>query len=82
VIAVVGQLLDARAAFLERFVAVALQHQGSGTPDIDLGYNTGKIARLRSEIRLTPIIAWVVKLRVKVATNSAGRRGDNAGLRW
>jgi hypothetical protein len=32
----------------ERFLAVALQHQGGGTPDIDLGYYRGKIARLRS----------------------------------
>jgi hypothetical protein len=33
---------------LERFVAVAFQHQGGGTPDIDLGYHAANIAGLRS----------------------------------
>jgi hypothetical protein len=33
---------------LERFVAVALQHQGGGPSDIDLGDHVGKIRRLRS----------------------------------
>ena len=48
VITVGRQLVDARAAFLKRLVAVTLQHQGGGAPDIDLGYHGGKIARLRS----------------------------------
>src|SRR5215467_8176815 len=42
VIAVSRELLGARGALLERFVSVALQHQGGGTPDIDLGYHAGK----------------------------------------
>jgi hypothetical protein len=42
------ELVDAPVALFERFVAVALQHQGGGTPDIDLGYHGRKIARLRS----------------------------------
>ena len=50
VITVGRQLVDARAAFLKRLVAVTLQHQGGGAPDIDLGYHGGKIARLRSTI--------------------------------
>ena len=33
------ELIDAPVALLERFVAIALQHQGGGTPDIDLGYH-------------------------------------------
>jgi hypothetical protein len=48
VIAVGRELVDAVAALLERVVAVALQHQGGSTPDIDLGYHGGKFARLRS----------------------------------
>jgi hypothetical protein len=47
-ITVSGELVDAGAALLERFVAVAFQHKSGGTPDIDLGYHAGKIARLRS----------------------------------
>jgi hypothetical protein len=37
--AVRRDLVDAGAALLERFVAVAFEHQGGGTPDIDLGYH-------------------------------------------
>ena len=47
-IAVGREFVGPRGALLERFIAVALQHQGAGTPDIDLGYHAGKIARLRS----------------------------------
>jgi hypothetical protein len=48
VIAVGSELVGARAAFLERFLAIALEHQIGGTPDIDLGYHAGKIAVVRS----------------------------------
>ena len=48
VIAVRRELVGTGAALLERFVAVALQHQGGGTPDIDLGYHAWKFAGLRS----------------------------------
>jgi hypothetical protein len=48
VIAVRRELVGTGAALLERFVAVALQHQGGGAPDIDLGYHARKFARLRS----------------------------------
>jgi hypothetical protein len=48
VIAISSEFVDTRAALLERFVAVAFQHQGGGTPDIDLGYHAGKTARLRA----------------------------------
>jgi hypothetical protein len=33
---------------VERFIAIAFQHQRGGTPDVDLGYHVGQIARLRS----------------------------------
>jgi hypothetical protein len=69
VITVSRELVDTRAALLERFVAVAPQHQSGGTPDIDLGYHAKKIAGLPSKKRLTPIIAWLAKLRVKVAAD-------------
>ena len=39
VIASGRKLLDAPVALLERFVAIPLQHQGGGAPDIDLGYH-------------------------------------------
>jgi hypothetical protein len=48
VIAAGRELVDPGAALPERFVAIALQDQGGDTPDIDLGYHVGKIARLRS----------------------------------
>ena len=47
-IAIRRELVDARSALFERFVAAALQHQGGGAPDIDLGYYTGESAGLRS----------------------------------
>jgi hypothetical protein len=30
---------------LERFIAVALEHQGSGAPDVDLGYRAVRFPR-------------------------------------
>ena len=39
---------EAAKVLVERFVAVALEHQVGGAPDIDLGYHAGKIAGLRS----------------------------------
>ena len=48
VIAVGRELVGPRGALLERFFAIALQHQGRGTPDIDLGYPAVKTAGLRS----------------------------------
>jgi hypothetical protein len=48
VIAVGRELVDPGAALLERFVAIALQHQGGGTPNIDLRYHAAKIARRRA----------------------------------
>ena len=56
------ELVSARAAFLERFLAVALQHQVGSAPDIDLGYHPGKIAGLRSRNVLTPKIALVANI--------------------
>ena len=35
----------ARIALLERLVAVALEHQGGGALDVDLGYHATKNAR-------------------------------------
>src|SRR6478672_7100309 len=43
VIAVGSEHVVARAALLERFLAVALEHQIGGGPDIDLGYHAGKL---------------------------------------
>ena len=48
VIAVCCQLVNASAALVERFIAIAFQHQGGGTPDIDLRYHEANIAGLRS----------------------------------
>ena len=36
------KLIGARGAFLERFLAVALEHEVGGAPDIDLGYHAEK----------------------------------------
>jgi hypothetical protein len=43
-----GEFVGARRAFLERFVAVTLEHEVGGAPDIDLGYHAEKTAGLRS----------------------------------
>ena len=42
-IAVGRELVGARDALLERFLAVALEHQIGGAPDIDFGYHAGKL---------------------------------------
>jgi hypothetical protein len=63
------ELVNARAAFVKRFVAVALHHQIGGSPNIDLGYHAAKNCRLAVEKRLTPLIAWLSALRVKVAAD-------------
>jgi hypothetical protein len=44
VIAIRRELVGACGALFKRFLAVALQHQGGGAPDIDLGYHTGESA--------------------------------------
>jgi len=36
------EFVDAFGALLERLLAVALEHQGGGMPDIDLGYHGGQ----------------------------------------
>ena len=44
VITVRREFVDTGAALFERLVTLALQHQGGGTPDIDLGYHGAKTA--------------------------------------
>jgi len=50
VIVLRGEFISARGAFVRRLVAVALKHEVGGTPDLDLGYHRGEVARLRSLI--------------------------------
>ena len=50
VIVLRGELIGARGAFLKGLVAVALEHEGGGAPDVDLGYHRKQAARLRSPI--------------------------------
>jgi|HubBroStandDraft_3_1064219.scaffolds.fasta_scaffold332967_3 hypothetical protein len=38
------QFVGARSAFLKGLRAVLLEHQGGGTPDVDLGYHVRNIA--------------------------------------
>jgi hypothetical protein len=51
------ELVDARGAFLERFLAVALEHQGGGAPDVDLGNHTVRFPRAgrRLQAGATPL---------------------------
>jgi hypothetical protein len=59
VIATGGKLVSARAALLERFLAVARQHQTGGAPDIDLGYHAGKLQACgRETINTNNCMAW------------------------
>ena len=50
---------------LERFLAVALEHQIGGAPDIDLGYHAGKLRACGRETINTKI-EWLGTLPVKV----------------
>jgi hypothetical protein len=43
------ELVNAPAAFIEGFVAVALHHQIGGSPDIDFGCHAAQIAGLPSK---------------------------------
>jgi len=61
------EFVGPRRAFFKGFLAVALEHQVGGAPDIDLGYHAGKTAGLRSRNVLTPKIALHAILRVRVA---------------
>lgn len=47
------QLVGARFAFLERLLAIALEHQVGGAPDIDLGYHAG-IGENRDDVDCAP----------------------------
>jgi hypothetical protein len=44
VIVMRGHLVGTRGAFLEGLVAVPLEHEGGGAPDVDLGYHVRNIA--------------------------------------
>jgi hypothetical protein len=48
VIAGDGELVNTRVAYVERFLAAALDHQIGGSPDIDLGCHAQKMAGLPS----------------------------------
>ena len=48
IIAGESELISPGGAFLQCLLAVALEHQLRRTPNIDLGYHTGKRARLAS----------------------------------
>lgn len=50
VIVVRGELVGARSAFLKGLVAVPLEHELGGAPDVDLGYHKEQTARFRSPI--------------------------------
>jgi hypothetical protein len=39
------ELVNARGAFLERSLAIALEHQGGGAPDVDLGNHAVRFPR-------------------------------------
>ena len=43
VIVLRGELVAARSALLKGLVAVALEHEVGGAPDVDLGYNGNRL---------------------------------------
>jgi hypothetical protein len=49
------ELVNARSAFLERLLAIALEHQSGGTPDVDLGNHAeGSHERARDDKSARP----------------------------
>jgi hypothetical protein len=50
VIVLRGELVGARGAFLKGLVAVPVEHEVGGAPDVDLGYHREHAARFRSPI--------------------------------
>ncbi|HET7886301.1 MAG TPA: hypothetical protein VFL62_08760, partial [Bradyrhizobium sp.] len=50
VIVLGSKFMGARGAFLEGLIAVPLEHQVGGAPDVDLWYHTGQLALSRSRI--------------------------------
>jgi hypothetical protein len=82
------QLIGARFAFLERLLAIALEHQVGGAPDIDLGYHAAKTARrpafdrllkavVRREIDL--VAAWSVDRLGRSLQDLVGFLGELKG---
>src|SRR5215813_5616660 len=71
-----GEFLRAHAAFLERFLAIALQHEVCGALDVDL-WDHAENCRLAIWKRLTSTIAWLSNLPVQVAGDGTDidRRG-------
>ena len=45
------KLIGARGAFLERFLAIALEHQGRGPPDVDFGYHGPRLSPIGERSR-------------------------------
>src|SRR5262245_5256405 len=45
-----GEFVRARGAFLGGLVAIPLEHEVGGAPDVDLGYHGEQVARFRSPI--------------------------------
>src|SRR5437764_15495213 len=74
------QLIGARFAFLERLLAIALEHQVGGAPDIDLGSSRGKNCTLAVYKSLTPQIALLAKMRVRVAAKWRGYCNGPGGI--
>ena len=50
VIVLRGEFVGARGAFLNGPVAIPLEHEVGGSPDVDLGYHGGQAGRFRSPI--------------------------------
>ena len=50
------QLIAARGAFLERFLAVALEHQGRGAPYVDFGYHRPRLSPNREAYQVLGLL--------------------------
>ena len=53
------KLLGARGAFVERLLAVPLEHQGGRAPDVDFRYHGPRLSPIRAQSRAKTVDRWL-----------------------
>lgn len=65
------QLIGARGAFLERFLAVALKHQGRRPPDVDFGDHSPRLSPIRKRSREKDVTKACSRSHLRDSPNTA-----------
>jgi hypothetical protein len=80
------ELVSAQVALLERFAAVALQHQRRGPPDVDFGYYRARLSPIRERCLAPKFIVSgclsMMRVRRRPGFASAARRCQRRVRQW